>query len=135
MFAKLAPTKEGAEGLTNPMGTGLRQEILRFNGLIRVMRSTLAQLEKAVQGLVVMTADLDAMFTSLQNNQVPGLWMTVGYPSLKPLTSWYDDFLDRVEFLDGWLKNGLPVTYWISAFFFPQGFLTSVLQVGFYFIS
>jgi dynein heavy chain len=29
----------------------------------------------------------------------------------------------------GWLKKGCkPGGYWLSAFFFPQGFLTSVLQ-------
>jgi len=27
-----------------------------------------------------------------------------------------------------WLKEGYPMCYWISGFFFPQGFITGVLQ-------
>lgn len=27
-----------------------------------------------------------------------------------------------------WLKNGNPNTFWMSGLFFPQGFLTGVLQ-------
>lgn len=28
----------------------------------------------------------------------------------------------------GWLANGNPSSYWISGMYFPQGFLTGVLQ-------
>ena len=31
-------------------------------------------------------------------------------------------------FLNDWLVNGNPKSYWISGFFFPQGFNTGVLQ-------
>ena len=31
------------------------------------------------------------MFDALLSNKVPELWMTAGYPSLKPLASWYRD--------------------------------------------
>eukprot|EP00392_Amoebophrya_sp_AT5.2_P010587 g10652.t1 len=126
-FANLI-NKEGVEGMTNPMGTGLRQEMIRFNGLINQVGRTLGEVEKAIKGFVVMTADLDAMFSNLQNNQTPGLWAKVGYPSLKPLSSWFEDFIDRVAFFDGWVKGGLPPCFWLSAFFFPQGYLTSVQQ-------
>jgi len=34
----------------------------------------------------------------------------------------------RVEFFRDWIDHGPPVSYWISAFYFPQGFNTSVLQ-------
>lgn len=57
-----------------------------------------------------------------------GLWTKVAYPSLKPLSSWFPDMVDRVGFFDKWVTNGPPICFWISAFFFPQGFLTSVLQ-------
>lgn len=30
--------------------------------------------------------------------------------------------------MDDWIKNGNPVSYWMSGFFFPQGFLTGCLQ-------
>lgn len=61
-------------------------------------------------------------------NTVPKSWAKKAYPSMKPLSSWFDDLINRVEFF----RNALierPRIYWISAFFFPQGFLTSVLQI------
>ena len=41
------------------MNTVLSQELLRYNGLINVVRSSLADLRKALKGLVVMSGDLE----------------------------------------------------------------------------
>jgi len=35
----------------------------------------------------------------------------VSYPSLKPLSSWYKDLIERVAFMEDWLKNGRYVWY------------------------
>lgn len=35
---------------------------------------------------------------------------------------------DRVAFISDWLLKANPNAYWMSGFFFPQGFLTGVLQ-------
>merc|ERR1719335_396190 len=75
-----------------------------------------------------MTADLDAMFNAMLNNRTPTLWEKVAYPSLKPLSSWFADMVLRVDFFREWIVNGIPNAFWISSFYFPQGFLTSVLQ-------
>lgn len=76
-----------------------------------------------------MSNALDTMYQCLINNQVPENWKAKSYPSLKPLYSWFTDLDARVEFFRAWLNltEGRPKAYWISAFFFPQGFLTSVL--------
>jgi dynein heavy chain len=34
----------------------------------------------------------------------------------------------RVNFIREWLNNKAPFSYWMSGFYFPQGFLTGVLQ-------
>ncbi len=34
----------------------------------------------------------------------------------------------RAEFLSDWVNKGWPNCYWMSGLFFPQGFLTAVLQ-------
>lgn len=65
---------------------------------------------------------------AIQNNKVPDLWSKVSYPSLKPLSSWFDDMIMRVEFFRDWVESGKPMAFWVSAFFFPQGFLTAILQ-------
>ena len=30
------------------------------------------------------------------------------YPSLKPLSSWVIDLVDRMQFIQGWINNGIP---------------------------
>jgi len=74
-----------------------------------------------------MSEDLESMSTSLFDNQVPGIWSDIGFLSLKPLSSWFEDLKERVKFLKDWISNGTPKVFWISGFFFPQAFLTGTL--------
>jgi len=116
-------------GLMSSLGTCLTQEYGRFNALLLRLMKTLKELQKAIKGIIVMTQELDDMFNAELNNQVPEIWTKgVGYPSLKPLNSWFEDMILRVEFFRDWIEKGPPVSYWISSFYFPQGFNTSVLQ-------
>ena len=105
----------------------LGQEIERFNKLTRRVLSSLKELQKAIKGIVVMTGELEQMYTDFLNNKVPGLWEKVAYPSLKPLGGWID-YHRRIDFMRTWLTKGNPKSYWLSGFFFPQGFMTGVLQ-------
>jgi dynein heavy chain len=68
------------------------------------------------------------MMIKVLDDRVPLMWEEVGYPSLKPLGSWVSDLLERLVFISSWLYNGLPPTFWVPAFFFPQGFMTAALQ-------
>jgi dynein heavy chain len=92
------------------------------------MRRNLDLLDKAIQGTVVMSMDLESMAASFLDGKVPMKFEApLGYPSLKPLGSWVTDLVLRVEFLAKWLYEGAPSSYWLSAFFFPQGFMTAAL--------
>jgi dynein heavy chain len=104
----------------------LGQEIDRFNKLLKVMKGSLSDLQKSMKGLIVMSTELEQMFNSFCFNQVPNSW--AHYPSLKPLGSWFDDFVRRVEFVREWMEKGQPDVFWLPGFFFPQGFMTGVLQ-------
>lgn len=68
------------------------------------------------------------MYLAFQNNVLPGIWRKVSYASLKPLASWFKDMLERIKFLRDWLMNKAPASFWMSGLYFPQGFLTGVLQ-------
>lgn len=110
------------------LGVFLSQELIRFNGLIDVMVATLAQLQRAIKGEVVMSGELEIMYNCFVFQKVPPAWEEAGYPCLKPLPSWVEDFMQRIEFMNEWLVHGPRPAYWLSGFFFPQGFMTAVKQ-------
>eukprot|EP01116_Phalansterium_solitarium_P017128 TRINITY_DN413_c0_g1_i5.p1 TRINITY_DN413_c0_g1~~TRINITY_DN413_c0_g1_i5.p1 ORF type:complete len:4163 (-),score=2181.62 TRINITY_DN413_c0_g1_i5:539-13027(-) len=110
------------------MVTVLTQEIVRYNRLLAVINSSLNELLKAIKGLVVMSASLEQLATSIFNNQIPELWANKAYPSLKPLASWVTDLEARLAFIQKWTKDGPPNVFWMSGLFFPQAFLTGAMQ-------
>lgn len=110
------------------MNTVLCQELIRFNNLLSLMRSSLKDVQKAVKGLVVMSADLEALGNFLFINKVPLMWKGRSYPSLKPLSGYIADLQERLVFFGGWLLEQRPAVFWISSFFFTQAFLTGSAQ-------
>ncbi len=71
----------------------LQQEKDRFNKLIAVIWKSLEDIIKAIKGEILMTPILDEMYKSFLSNQIPQLWKSKAYPSLKPLAAWFEDFL------------------------------------------
>lgn len=75
-----------------------------------------------------MNEEMENIYTAFLNNQVPDLYRSAAYPSLKPLASWVNDLRLRLLFIKRWIANGSLKMYWISGFFYTQGFLTGLLQ-------
>ena len=116
------------QGLIPSLSTVLVQEMEKFNNMLTVMRKSLVEIDLAIKGFIVMSETLDSMYLAILNNQVPNNWKAVAYPSLKPLTLWYPDLIERVATMKTWLMEGNPNSYWLPGMFFPQGFMTGVLQ-------
>ncbi len=53
------------------------QEIERYNALLDLIRQQLTDLERGVQGLVVMSTELEQVFYCILNGQVPPAWQKV----------------------------------------------------------
>ncbi|XP_063098618.1 dynein axonemal heavy chain 2 isoform X3 [Cavia porcellus] len=112
----------------SPLNVVLLQEIQRYNKLMETILSSLTDLEKGIQGLIVMSTSLEEIFNCIFDAHVPPLWGKA-YPSQKPLASWTRDLALRVEQFELWASRARPpVIFWLSGFTFPTGFLTAVLQ-------
>ena len=111
------------------IATVLLQEIERFNILIDKIATTLTLLQKAIAGEIIMSIELDKMYSSLLLNKVPKIWSTISYSSLKNLTNWYHDLHLRIKFLIQWIIKGPPTSYWLSTFLstrFFNGYITKL---------
>merc|ERR1711988_1728744 len=111
------------------LNTVLSQEMIRFNDMTKVVKKSLADVQKAVVGLVVLSLELEEMGDNMVNGQVPEMWMKVAYPSRMPLGSWSKDLVARLKFLQDWFESkSYPAKYWLSGFYFTQAFLTGTKQ-------
>lgn len=64
------------------MNTVLQQELIRFNKLLNTVKTSLKNLDLAIDGLLVMSTDLEAVFKGVFDNRVPDIWHKAAYPSL-----------------------------------------------------
>lgn len=110
-----------------PLKTVLYQETDRYSGLVSKLRKQLHDLQLGVQGLVVITAELESVAFACQAGFVPDAW-SFCYPSTKPLGPWMRDLVARCEFMDQWITTAQPKVFWLTAFTYPTGFLTALLQ-------
>ncbi|XP_017966438.1 dynein heavy chain 2, axonemal-like [Drosophila navojoa] len=116
--------------IRTPLEVVLLQEIERYNNLLDDMRTQLRNLRRGIQGLVVMSSDLEDIYTAVSEGRVPFQWLKA-YNSLKPLAAWARDLSLRVAHFNAWAKTlRSPSLFWLAAYTFPTGFLTAVLQTS-----
>lgn len=92
--------------------------------LSQVVRTSLITVQKTLKGLLVMSVDIDQLITSMFLGKMPAMWAPYSYPTMKPITSYFQDLLDRLAMLQTWFDVGPPPRFWISGFYFTHAFLT-----------
>jgi dynein heavy chain len=110
------------------MNTVIGQELTRYNKLLAVIHSSLANIKKAIKGLLLMDEELEAAYNAIFDGKVPPMWIKKSYNTLKPLGSYVNDLVERVKFYETWIAQGIPVVFWFSGIFFTQAFTTGAMQ-------
>jgi len=123
-------SKEGADQERSPLDNFLIRELESFNRLLSVMSQTLEALRRGLQGLALMTSDLDQALALLDKGQVPPSWGSF-YFSMKSLAPWMTDLLQRVEALKAWAEGtSAPKAFWMGGFCDPIAFAAAVHQTA-----
>jgi hypothetical protein len=82
------------------MNTVLLQELIRFNRLIQVVRTTLLDIKKAIKGLVVMSADLEDVFDSMMVGKASVVLLVeeTGVPGEPPPPPEHKSMIEQVSY-------------------------------------
>ncbi|MAC17935.1 MAG: hypothetical protein CMC97_06535, partial [Flavobacteriales bacterium] len=129
------PPNTTDKGFLAPLNIFLFQELQRLQNIIKIVRGNLNSLTMAIDGTVVMTADLMEDLNSVFDARVPKKW--THDPSgaeiswLMPnIGGWFTQLTDRSQLLSTWLESGRGAmkSYWLTGFTNGQGFLTGMRQ-------
>lgn len=110
------------------LNMNLLHEAIAYNVLLERIGKRLGQLQSAIEGRMVYTAELKTIAQEISKCAVPRDWLLICYPTLKPIGSYFEDLRNRVRWIKDWVENGIPSSFWMAAFFYPQAFLVSCKQ-------
>jgi dynein heavy chain len=66
------------DGISNALTVVLFQEVKKFNRLLAFVRMTLEDLQQAILGEIVMSGQLEQVYSSVYVKRVPEAWAEVG---------------------------------------------------------
>ena len=106
----------------------LRHEIRRYKRLIHTVKTSIELVRELFKKGKIVERDWKKFCQDLLEEKIPERWQRVSFPCLKSLNGWIGELKRRVNFFQKWIDFGVPATFDLNAFLFPQGFLTAVLQ-------
>ncbi|KAA8578186.1 hypothetical protein FQN60_016026 [Etheostoma spectabile] len=107
-------------GALNPMNIFLRQEVDRMQRIISVVRTSLTDLNLAIDGTIIMSENLRDALDNIFDARVPNLWKKISWES-STLGFWFTELLERNKQFRSWVFEGRPKTFWMTGFFNPRG--------------
>jgi dynein heavy chain len=133
-------TLKGSKGLgdpgkmdTVPLNIFLKQELERFAFILTTVRETMQSMIEAIEGSIIMTPEIVDSINAVFDFRVPSKWQFdptgAEISWLTPsLGGWIKGLLDRHHQLFNWINKERPLSFWMTGFFNPQGFLTAMKQ-------
>jgi dynein heavy chain, axonemal len=127
------PKALGAVGYAVPLNIFLSQEIARMQVIFNIVRKTLVDACDAIDGQIIMTAEIMDSINAIFDARVPNQWVYDATGAeiswiIPTLAKWFNDLIERNKQLYEWMKGNRPYTFWLGGFFNPQGFLTAMKQ-------
>jgi dynein heavy chain len=68
----------------------------------------------ALKRLVMMSSNIETIAKNMFASNMPILWAPVSYPTMKPLSSYVNDLMDRLNMLQSWIDNDPSMKLWFS---------------------
>ena len=124
--------KKWANAIT-PIRIALLQELEKHNKLTSVMKQTLLNLRKALNGEIAMSSVLDDVAVSLNSGFVPSSWKKEAPETGKNITSWIQWYRKRVSQFSDWVAQhdgNLPPCVWLSGLQSPETFIAALVQTS-----
>jgi dynein heavy chain len=112
-----------------PTQVVLLQELERWNNLVNRMVLTIKNLQKALLGIVGMSADLDELASALSNGQLPSAWRRLAPSTRKNLGRWLVHFQQRYEQFRHWVEVGEPIVMWLAGLMVPESYVSALVQI------
>jgi dynein heavy chain len=116
-----------------PLNIFLSQELQRFQMVLGIVRGTMISMMEAIDGNISMTPEIVDSINQVYDFRVPRKWQydptgaEISWLTVS-LAGWIKGLLDRYHQLNGWISKERPPSFWLTGFFNPQGFLTSMKQ-------
>jgi len=99
--------------------------------VLGIVRATMISMVDAIDGNISMTPEIVDSINQVYDFRVPRKWQydptgaEISWLTAS-LAGWIKGLLDRYHQLNGWINKERPPSFWLTGFFNPQGFLTSM---------
>ncbi|OHT09327.1 Dynein heavy chain family protein [Tritrichomonas foetus] len=110
-----------------PLDICCKQEIERMQVVLTALRTTLTDLELAIDGSIVMNDQLYNSMNSIYDGRIPDHWKKISWPA-ENLKDWFEQVKLRYDQYAKWIETGRLDSFWLGGMFNPGGFLTSLRQ-------
>ena len=79
-----------------------------------------------------MSSSMEKLEDCLSLDKVPENWGKKAWPSLRSLSLWVVDLLNRIAQIQEWSgnPNEIPRCTWLGGLIIPESFLTAIKQIG-----